>query len=438
MDRMRASLVISNLAWLVTIILALGLIFSHLGHNVVLRASDELVHAEQMVSAAAHSFAIRGECNDSAPMFASAVDAVTALGLTGSITASHVVRDSQTGESVPVSTQTALSTIYSVVSSSPEVTSTSTSTRTKTGTVTVTHYPVPEYTAASENSCQTVVTETVYVTVYPDATVTAGASTLTNVNSQVSYTSGLPDVTLSGNPSTLTAVQTDVSFTSGAPDATISGNPSTVTNFRTDVSVTTGLPDVTVSGEASTFTDVQVSWRWSLSTTYLTAVTTVTISDLWPPSANSEASSVEVPQVTTVTITPSAPSSSGFISSEVAGDATSLPAGSPTSTYTEIVTATGGPPVVQITTVDVFPPAYSDSSYNSTSTVAAAVSATWTSSSIGETVETSTATSSATESVVTPIIISDGSKRPEPRGGGRGISNLACTVMLIAVIMFMF
>ncbi|GAB0131962.1 hypothetical protein EsDP_00000414 [Epichloe bromicola] len=399
-----------------------------------------MLHAEHIVSEAAHMLAIRGECNETAPALASAVDGIGALRFSGSITASRVATDGTqiataasadtnsgaTSESVAVSTQTALSTIYSIKSTSGQRTVTSTA----TGTTTITILPVPEYTQSDEDACQRTVTETVMVTVYPppDATVTAGASTVTDVNTHVTYTVGLPDVTLTGNPSSYTAVQTDVSYTSGAPDATVPGNPSTITNVQTDISVTTGLPDATVSGEASTVTDIQVSWSWPLTSTHSTAFTTLTITDLWdtntPPPA-SESGHVSLSTMTTVissqitiTIFPSSSPSTAEASSQVAGDVTSLPA-NPTSTYTTIVTATGGPPAVETTTVDVLPPAYTNPGYNSTA-------------------EDTTPAASST-SVYTPIVISEGSKRPGPKawGGGNGSSHVACTIMLVAVITLM-
>ncbi|OAQ70419.1 hypothetical protein VFPPC_02895 [Pochonia chlamydosporia 170] len=392
-----------------------------------LRAPVELIHAEYVVSKAAHQLAIRADCNETAALFESAADAITAnaLGLSGTISASRLVTEASqlstaasaqsateiAAESVPISTQTALSTIYSIKSTSEERTLTSTT----TGTTTITVSPV-QYTEASvtDDTCPAGVTETVVVTVYPapDVTVTAGASTVTNVNTQVSYTSGLPDVTLSGNPSTYTAIQTDVSLTTGPPDATVSQDPATVTNVQTDITYTTGPPDATVSQDPSTVTDVQISWSWPLTSTYATPVTTLTISDLWgspPPVSVSDQPSLStfttiISSQVTITITPSE-----SVSSSLAGEVTSL-SPSPTSTYTETVTETGGPPAVETTTVDVYPPAYT--SYNTTST---------------------------STSITTPIIISAGNKRPEPKGwgGSNGGSNVACTIMLIAVFMFM-
>ncbi|QUC19541.1 uncharacterized protein UV8b_03782 [Ustilaginoidea virens] len=437
-SKMNASVAkLTNVCWLVTLMLGLAVICLHLGRRVSLRTSDELIHAEHVISEAAHRLAIRAECNATGPAFESAADAMTAVGFSGSITASQLITiTSETLSSAPptttttttespvdtvsVSTQTSMTTLDGVSNTDQRLTITATT----TGTTTITLLPVPEYTEASYGSCQATVTETVWVTVYPpsDATVTASLSTFTTVNTVVSYTAGLPDVTISGNPSTYTAVQTDTSFTSGPPDATVSGDASTVTDIRTDVSVTSGLPDATVSGGAATVTDMQTSWTWPLTTTYSTPFTTITISDLWGPSSSNSVSETEDVRLSTfVTIISSqivvTLSDSSYVSSEQKGDATSLSA-SPTSTYTLLLTTTGGPPAVETTTVDVFPPAYAGSTYNTTA---------------------GGNPPSSTSSVMTPVVVSGGNKKPEPKawGGSNGSSNLACTVMLIAVIMFM-
>ncbi|KAG5928834.1 hypothetical protein E4U42_007947 [Claviceps africana] len=425
---------LTSFCWLLTTAAGLFVVVFHLGHSGSFRASDEMLHAEHVVSEAAHMLAVRGECNEtaSALALASATDGITALGLAGSITASGVAADGTQvataasaettseaiGESVPVSTQTSLSTIYSIKSTAGARTMTSTT----TGTITITLLPVPEYTHSAEDACHETVTETVLVTVYPhsDATVTAEASTVTDVNTQFTYSSGPPDLTLSGSPSTYTAVQTDVSFTPGAPDATVPGNPSTVTNVQTDVSVTPGLPDATISGEPSTVTDIQISWNGGLTTTWSTPFTTITITDLWDATSPSPASQPTEPiSLSTFTTILSSPSSAAEASSQVAGDVTTLPA-NPTSTYTAIVTATGGPPAVETTTIDVLPPpAYTNPPYNSSSAE-----------------DTNAPASSPSTSTYTPIVISGGSKRPEPKAwaGSNGSSHIACTVMLIAII----
>ncbi|TFB05083.1 hypothetical protein CCMA1212_002880 [Trichoderma ghanense] len=212
--------------------------------------------------------------------------------------------------SIPISTQTATSTIYSIIT--PSTPSIVTETLTMTTSVLTSEAPI----------CSAIdTTVTVTVTVQPapspwasssvlgDVTVTAGASTVTNVNTDVSYTSGLPDATVSGNPSTITNV--DVSVT-GLPEVTVSGNPATVTNVLTDISLTSGLPDATVSGNPSTITAIQTSY--SLPRGPATSLVTVVISDLWsPPAAGSPATDlVTVTAVstlkTTVTTIGTAPS----------------------------------------------------------------------------------------------------------------------------------
>ncbi|UKZ85947.1 uncharacterized protein TrAFT101_001786 [Trichoderma asperellum] len=214
----------------------------------------------------------------------------------GSISAetqSLVPKDVVSITSIPISTQTATSTIYSIITPTQPVIVT------RTTTMTTSVLPPPETSVCSAFSTTVTVTVTVVPTPSPwasssvlgDVTVTAGASTITNFNTDVSYTSGLPDATISGSPSTVTDI--DVSIT-GLPDVTISGNPSTVTNVLTDVSLTSGLPDATVSGNPSTVTAVQTSF--SHTPEPVTSFVTVVISDLWGASASSS-----IPELVTVT-----------------------------------------------------------------------------------------------------------------------------------------
>ncbi|CAH0049341.1 unnamed protein product, partial [Clonostachys solani] len=211
------------------------------------------------------------------------------------------------GLMIPISTQTELSTIYSL-SRIPKTT----------------EYPVTveaSTSVAEDTSCivSVVTTETkiavVTVTVIPTTsdhwsgyvTITGDASTVTAVNTETSYTSGLPDATVSNNPSTLTQVHTDLSYTSGLPDATVSGNPSTITDVQTQLSVTSGLPDATVSGNPSTVTNLDATYSLTSSSTarYNTKLTIV-ISDLWQTSTHSTVTTV-VTRVSTATTTESAP-----------------------------------------------------------------------------------------------------------------------------------
>ncbi|CAI6088719.1 unnamed protein product, partial [Clonostachys chloroleuca] len=209
---------------------------------------------------------------------------------------------------IPISTQTELSTIYSL-SKIPKTT----------------EYPVTveaSTSIAEDTSCivSVVTTETkiavVTVTVIPTTsdhwsgyvTITGDASTVTAVNTETSYTSGLPDATVSGNPSTITDVQTQLSVTSGLPDATVSGNPSTITDVKTQLSVTSGLPDATVSGNPSTVTNLDATYSLtSTSTARYNTKLTIVISDLWQTtsSAHSTVTTV-VTRVSTATTTESA------------------------------------------------------------------------------------------------------------------------------------
>ncbi|CAG9937808.1 unnamed protein product [Clonostachys rosea f. rosea IK726] len=212
------------------------------------------------------------------------------------------------GLMIPISTQTELSTIYSL-SKLPKTT----------------EYPVTveaSTSIAEDTSCivSVVTTETkiavVTVTVIPTTsdhwsgyvTITGDASTVTAVNTETSYTSGLPDATVSGNPSTITDVQTMLSVTSGLPDATVSGNPSTITDVQTQLSVTSAPPDATVSGNPSTVTNLDATYSLtSTSTARYNTKLTIVISDLWQTtsSAHSTVTTV-VTRATTATTTDAA------------------------------------------------------------------------------------------------------------------------------------
>ncbi|KAL7789241.1 hypothetical protein V8C43DRAFT_323452 [Trichoderma afarasin] len=322
--------------------------------------------------------------------------------------------------SIPISTQTATSTIYTVITPSQPVVVTETKTMTTsvltseapmcsastTVTVTITVVPTPNNPWASSS-------------VLGDVTVTAGASTVTNVNTDVSYTSGLPDATISGNPSTVTDV--DVSVT-GLPDVTISGNPSTVTNVLTEVSLTSGLPDATVSGNPSTITAFQTSY--SQPAEPVTSFVTVVISDLWSSSVTSStptdlvtvtAISTIKTTVTTVDVAPSPiivtvtnaysepakSTSTDFADSSKDGFQTSRQ-----STLTKTVTATNGQ--LETTTTTVFiPPVFT--SYNGTAS----------------SMPTGTATSVIMPTI--PVVVSSSNKGMEPR------SHSVCFLIVVIV-----
>ncbi|KAG6257782.1 hypothetical protein E4U23_000024 [Claviceps purpurea] len=438
---------LTRFCWLLAFTAGLFVVAFHLGQTGSSRSADEIIHAETVVSEAAHMLAVRGASNEttSTPPLVSGVDGVTAPGFSVSMTASRVATEGtqvataaaetlsdSSGESAPVTSQASEASVTTIYNNTSTTQRTVTSTTTLTTTVTL--LPVPEYTQSQsdEDACHKTVTETVLVTLYPqsDATVTAEASTITDTNTQVTQSSGLSDVTLSGSPSTQTDVQTDVSFTSGAPDATISGTPVTVTDFKTDVHVTAGIPDATISAEASTVTNVQISLSLPVTSTYTTYFTTLTITDLWdtastldPAMQTAESASLEI--ITIFPPTGSVSSSSTIVaSSEVLGDVTTLPA-SPTSTVTTTVTATGGTPAVETITVVVQPsPSFTPTASNSTSAAAE---------------ETNVSGTLSSTSTYSPIVISHGNRRLEPKfwTGSSGHGHVAGTAVLIAMITFL-
>lgn len=268
-------------------------------------------------------------------------------------------------------------------------------TETKTALITVTVSPLPS--SASGGG---------YVTV------TGAPSTVTDVNTDFNTLTGPTVITVSGEPSTVTDVQTDISYTSGLPDVTVSGSPSTVTDYWTDISVTQGPPDVTVSGAPSTVTDIDVSYSITTSTISSsgTSVITVIISDLWDPEPTT-ITTVATTKVTVTTVHPSPvetvthlyPPPAQGDSSTI--DYTSEAKGGGYSRTSQIITAT--------VVIDPPFPSNGTSTYPSGTVTNLPVS-------------------------TTPAVVSGGSKKPEPRGwGGNGTSHLTCTVMLIAVIMFM-
>ncbi|KAL7923844.1 hypothetical protein ACQKWADRAFT_311646 [Trichoderma austrokoningii] len=326
--------------------------------------------------------------------------------------------------SIPISTQTATSTIYSIITpSSPAIV-------TKTKTMTTSVLPPPETSVCSAFSTTVTVTVTVVPihspwassSVLGDVTVTAGASTITNVNTDVSYTSRLPDATISGNPSTVTDV--DVSVT-GLPDVTISGNPSTITNVFTDISLTSGLPDATVSGNPSTVTAVQTSL--SLTAEPVTSFVTVVISDLWGSATSSVPDLVTVTAIstikTTVTTIDAAPSpiivtvtsaypvpamstSTGSSDSSKAGAQTFRP-----SAFTQTITASGQ--LLTTTTTVLIPSVFSGIGGNGTASG----------------YPSGTATSVIMPSI--PVVVSGSSKGMNP------LSHALCLIMAAAVVMSM-
>lgn len=358
-----------------------------------------------------------------------------------------------------ISTQTAISTIWSVVT--PETPSSSAissddcsaSVLTKTVSVFVTVTPTAselsehcpslgDATVSGDGSTVTNVhTELSFTSGLPDATLSGNPQTLTEVLTGTSFTSNFPDATVSGNPSTVTNVETDVSYTSGLPDATVSGDPSTITTLDADLSVTSGLPNATVSGDPATVTDVLISIT-QLST--LTTTRTTVTSDVEEPwthrlttvtavsTEERTITTVHSTQVTLVITGPYAPPSDLETSSKAAGlpsqyeskvdgAAVSSTVQTPTSTLTTVVYTTGGPPATS-TTVVYYSPAPYPSGSGSGTVVANS---------------TGSVTTGSYPAFPTAIVeISSGNKKPEPRGlGNGGTSNLGCTVMLIAAIM---
>ncbi|KAF7558666.1 hypothetical protein G7046_g5491 [Stylonectria norvegica] len=456
----------------------------HSGHVVVM--------AENSATQQAHGLVRRDEeCTDSSAQFASDAAAATAGRFTSTSlpgaaspfvsvatsvsavvpvdTAQPDARDNaDAGAPIPISTQTELSTIYSLPTHSHGVT---TKTETTTDVLTLsysTSISALTFESSSEVCSMEVVTltQSFTITVIPtpvsqapgDATVTGNPYTVTDVQTDVSVSSGLPDATVSGNPETVTDLQTDLSITSGLPDATVSGNPETVTDLQTDVSVT-GLPDATVSGNPSTLTNVQTDYFVSSglpdatasgSPSTVTAVQTsisvlssavtsptlvLTFSDLYPPASTSSGMST-ITKVATVhkTVTqggpseivvtvsnlyPQSSSSVVLMTSDAAGEAATFTSPSPTSTTTRVVTETYGSTSVSLTTISIVVPPYPSAN--------------------GTASNYASGTMSTVPNPTTPVIISGGAQKPQPRGfgGSNGTTNLGCTIMLIAAVMFL-
>lgn len=288
-----------------------------------------------------------------------------------------------------------------------------------------------------------------------DATVIGNPSTVTEVQTEVSYTSGLPDATVPGNPETVTDVETDYSFSSNLPDATVPGNPETVTDFQTEISITSGLPDATVSGDPETVTDVETEFsvtHWlpdatvtgnpstvtdiqesfSITSSSILKPTTITITDLYGTKSNQKMSTITtyVTTSTTVIVGGSSvivitvtnllpPASTDFATSAADGEVVSFTSHTPTSTFTKVVTETSGITSISTTTIMIPRPPYP--SANGTIPVYP------------------TGTVVTVPVPTTPVVISGGTKKPEPRGwgGSNGSNNVGCTIMLIAITMLL-
>ncbi|KAL4726494.1 hypothetical protein ACLX1H_007176 [Fusarium chlamydosporum] len=238
----------------------------------------------------------------------------------------------------------------------------------------------------------------------PDAIITGNPETVTETKVDTSVTSDLPDAVVTGNPETVTATEVDTSITSGLPDVTVTGNPETVTATETDTSVTNGLPDAVVTGNPETVTKSEVE----TSVTTMSIFTTITVSDLYHSK----------PELSTVT------ACNTFTLTNQSPESTNIADVSPESTFTATIYETKGEASTSTTTVFIPPSPYPPYPIANI---------------------TSLPDRTGNNPIVphvptpTPIIISGGTKKPEPRGWGgtSGTTNLSCTVMLVAVIMFL-
>ncbi|KAF5242682.1 hypothetical protein FAUST_3181 [Fusarium austroamericanum] len=366
-------------------------------------------------------------------------------------------RDQTADASYPISTKTALSTIYEVrhtptleietvfetVTGTTYVTvpdevpvSVSTTTfeetteycedhvvtMTKTVTFVVTPDKIPAATSAALPGTPVVVTEepqtvteteidTSITSGLPDAIITGNPETVTEADVDTSVTSGLPDAVVTGNPETVTKSEIDTSATSNLPDVTVTGNPETVTATKVDTSVTSGLPDAVVTGNPETVT------RSETDTSVTDSVfTTITVSNLTPTIVPPE-----LPPKSTVT------SCTTFVLTLPYSKPTNIVGVPPESTVTATIYETEGDASTSTTTVFVPPSPYPPQPPYPTAN------------------DTTLPDSTSNNPIVphmptpTPVIISGGTKKPEPRGWGgtSGTTNLSCTVMLVAVIMFL-
>ncbi|CEI39014.1 unnamed protein product [Fusarium venenatum] len=352
------------------------------------------------------------------------------------------------GVSYPISTKTALSTIYEVrhtptleietvfetvtgttyvtapaeVSISVSATTFEDTTEycedqavimTESVTITVTPDEIPAATSAALPGTPVTVTEepqtvteteidTSVTSGLPDAVVTGNPETVTKSETDTSVTSNLPDVTVTGNLETVTATEVDTSVTSSLPDAVVTGNPETVTKSETDTSVTSNLPDVTVTGNLETVTKSVTDAAPTDS-----VFTTITVSNIFPPAPESTVTSCTTYILTLPYLKP-----------------TTIAGVPPKSTFTTTIYETEGDAYTSTTTV--FVPASPYPPYPTAN-------------------DTLLPDSTGNSPIVphmptpTPVIISGGTKKPEPRGWGgtSGTTNLSCTVMLVTAIMFL-
>ncbi|KAH7267148.1 uncharacterized protein BKA55DRAFT_711636 [Fusarium redolens] len=313
------------------------------------------------------------------------------------------------GGSYPISTKTAVSTIYSVsyTSNADVVTEVETVTGTRYVTVpgeaqvsvsvttreSTTEYCEVEVITMTESYTVTVPNGKVSQDSSGDAigaTVTGNPQTVTENETDFSLTRSPSDAIVTGNPQTVTENETDFSLTSGPSDAIVTGNPQTVTESKTDFSLTIGPPDAITTASPETITNT-----FEVSSPSKKPHTTITIQSLYPPEKVRALSPKCSPTVSV----------------------------SPTSSTTTTVYETAGVPPTSTTTIVVPPPAYPPyPTANNTLLPGPSGSVT-----VAPTLPTPT-----------PVVVSGGTKKPEPRGWGgtSGTTNLSCTVMLVAIIMF--
>ncbi|RBR19085.1 uncharacterized protein FIESC28_05756 [Fusarium coffeatum] len=356
---------------------------------------------------------------------------------TASLGHSMARRDEAVDASYPISTKTALSTIYEV-RHTPTI-KFETVFETVHGTTYVDEVSVSSSSTPFEESTEyceehiVTTTETVTIVIAPDQSpaatsaalpetpviVTGGPETVTETKIDTSVISSLPDAVVTGNPETVTETDVDTSVTSGLPDAVVTGNPETVTKSETDTFITSGLPDATITGNPQTVTrsDFETPITNSIFTTItvdepwpLTSPTSITTTALTSPTPRLELSTITT--CATYTLTMVYPQSSNVANAP------------PESTFISTVYETEGEPSTSTTTIFVPPSPYPP--YPTANTTL---------------LPEPTANGPMVPHVPTPpvVTVSGGNKKPEPRGWGgtSGTTNISCTVMLVAVIMFL-
>ncbi|ENH64631.1 hypothetical protein FOC1_g10013905 [Fusarium oxysporum f. sp. cubense race 1] len=313
-----------------------------------------------------------------------------------------------TGASYPISTKTALSTIYGVSYTSNADVVTEVATVTGTRYVTVPGEALSVSVTTRESTTEYCEVQVVTMT---------ESYTVTVPNDMASQDSSGDAVgaTVTGNPQTVTENETDFSLTSGPSDAIVTGNPQTVTESKTDFSLTVGSSDALTTASSETITKT-----FEVSSPLPKPHTTITIQSLYPPREGLST----VTQYTTVEKTITAPDS--FITVTLTSkcpECSPIVPVSPSSSSTTTVYETAGVPPTSTTTIMVPPPAYPPYP-TANNTLLPGLSGSVT---VVPTVPTPT-----------PVVVSGGTKKPEPRGWGgtSGTTNLSCTVMLVAIIMF--